>query len=288
MTGALTEFHVSDHLALTLGLVVYLLGAHLTRRVRVLRDWNIPEPVTGGLVASLAALALHEAAGLELSFDLASRDGLLVLFFAALGLNARLSDLAEGGRPLAILLALTLAFIILQDVAGLGVALAFGAPAGLGVLMGSAALIGGHGTAIAWAQEAASVTGVEATMELGVAMATLGLVAAALLGGPVARMLIEGRELSPDRPSEDLTVGVAYDEERSETITHHGVMRAMLALNIAVGLGYAASEAIAETGFRLPLFVRDNRFFIWFHFYSVRNQGLPDLAAWIYVACGAC
>ena len=26
----------------------------------------------------------------------------------------------------------------------------------------------------------------------------------------------------------------------------------------------------------------------WFHFYSVRNQGLPDLAAWIYVACGAC
>lgn len=255
MTGALAEYHVNDHLALTLGLVVYLLGAWLTRKVALLRDWNIPEPVTGGLIAALAVLAVHEAAGVEVSFELESRDSLLVLFFAAIGLNARIADLARGGRPLGMLLALTVAFILAQNVVGALAAVAFSVPLGAGVLMGSAALIGGHGTAIAWAPEIAETQGLSGAMELGVATATLGLVAAALLGGPVARLLIEGRGLTPAHPAEDLTVGVPFDEERTERITVHGVMRAMLALNVAVGLGFAVSEAIAETGFRLPLFV---------------------------------
>ncbi|MDF2234952.1 sodium/glutamate symporter [Albimonas sp. CAU 1670] len=244
-----------DHLALTMGLVTWLVGADLTRRVRLLRDWNIPEAVTGGLLASLVLLAAREGLGTEIAFEMETRDSLMVLFFAGIGLNARLADLVEGGRPLAILLALTVAYIALQDVLGVAVALAFGAPAGMGVLMGSAALIGGHGTAIAWAPEVAEATGAAGAAELGVAMATLGLVAAALVGGPVARFLIEGRNLMPSRPAEDLAVGVSYDEEVFERITLRGLMRALLALNVSVALGYVAAEAIEAAGFKLPLFV---------------------------------
>lgn len=247
--------HVPDHLSMTLGLVTWLVGADLTRRVRLLRDWNIPEAVTGGLAASLVLLGIRQILGTEIVFDMETRDALMVMFFAGIGLNARLPDLLEGGRPLAVLLALTVAFIALQDVLGLAVALVFGMPAGLGVLMGSAALIGGHGTAIAWAPEVAELTGSGGAAELGVTMATLGLVAAALIGGPIARFLIESRNLMPERPAEDLAVGVAYEDEVFERITLRGLMRALLAMNLSVALGYLAAEAIETTGFKLPVFV---------------------------------
>ena len=251
----LAQHTVPDNLALTFGLVVYLVGAHLTRRSRLLRDWNIPEAVTGGMAASLALLALREFAHIEIAFEMETRDSLMVMFFAGIGLNARLADLLEGGRPLAILLVLTLAFIFAQDAVGLGVALAFGESPSLGVLMGSAALIGGHGTAIAWSPTVGEQAGVAGAMELGVAMATLGLVVAAIMGGPIARFLIEKRNLMPERPAEDLAVGVAYDEEVFERISLQGLMRALLALNIAVALGYVAAQAIEAAGLQLPLFV---------------------------------
>ena len=106
------------------------------------------------------ALALFLATGIALEYDLATRDRLLVYFFTAIGVNARLSDLIQGGRPLAILLVLTLAYIVFQDVVGVGVALLIGQPPAMGILAGSASLIGGHGTSIAWAPEIAANHGV--------------------------------------------------------------------------------------------------------------------------------
>jgi len=44
---------------------------------------------------------------------------LLVIFFAAVGINARLSDLLAGGRALIVLCVLTTIFIFLQNVVGM-------------------------------------------------------------------------------------------------------------------------------------------------------------------------
>ena len=115
-----------------------------------LRNYNIPEPVSGGIAVALATYAGYVWLGVETVFDLSSRDELLVMFFTTIGLNARLSDLVAGGRMLVILLAMTTAFISLQNTIGLIGASLFGFPAPVGVLVGSASLIGGHGTAIAW------------------------------------------------------------------------------------------------------------------------------------------
>ncbi len=246
---------VPDFLALTLALVVYLVGADMTRRFEFLRDYNIPEPVAGGLLASVLIALIHAAFDLRVEFELETRDALLVTFFAGIGLNARVSDLLNGGKPLAILLALTVGFIVVQNAVGVAGAALFGLPSGAGVLLGSASLIGGHGTAIAWAPEIAATQELAGAMELGVAAATLGLIAAAVIGGPVAAFLIERRNLTPDRPTEELTVGIAHDEADQEPITHVAIMRALLAVNVSIALGWAASEAIAGTGFTLPLFV---------------------------------
>ncbi|WP_171206865.1 sodium/glutamate symporter [Ruegeria sp. HKCCA0235A] len=246
---------IPDFITATLGFAVYLLGARINSKVAVLRQFNIPEPVTGGLLASLVVLLLYLFANVELSFELQTRDALLVLFFAGIGLNARLSDLIAGGKPLLILLILTLVTIVAQNVIGAAGASLFGYPAQAGVLFGSAALIGGHGTAIAWAPEVASATGLDGATELGVAVATLGLVLAALVGGPIARLLVETRGLSPDRPDEEHTVGLPEETTAATEIDHVTIMRVLLHLNLAIILGYALGEAISAAGLKLPLFV---------------------------------
>ncbi|WP_170464276.1 sodium/glutamate symporter [Ruegeria arenilitoris] len=246
---------IPDFITATLGFAVYLFGALINAKVPLLRQFNIPEPVTGGLLASLFVLFLYLAFDIELSFELETRDALLVLFFAGIGLNARFSDLIAGGKPLLILLVLTLVTIIAQNVIGAAGASIFGYPAQAGVLFGSAALIGGHGTAIAWAPEVANATGLDGATELGVAVATLGLVLAALVGGPIARLLVESRGLTPDRPDEEHTVGLPEEESAMTAIDHMTIMRVLLHLNLAIILGYALGEAITAAGLKLPLFV---------------------------------
>lgn len=251
-----TAFVVPDFLTATLGFAVFLAGAETNARVEVLRRFNIPEPVTGGLAMALIVLAIYLVAGIEVSFQLATRDYLLVLFFAGIGLNARLSDLVAGGKPLAILSILTVLTIVAQNIIGAAGASLFGYPVKAGVLFGSASLIGGHGTAIAWAPDVAEQTGLVGAAELGVAVATLGLVLAALVGGPVAKHLVERFSLSPNRPDEGNTIGLPDDAAQGDAkIDHMTIMRVLLYLNVAIITGYVVHAALEVGGLKLPLFV---------------------------------
>ncbi len=245
---------VSNFVALTLGMVVYFVGARMTRRRRFLRDYNIPEPVSGGIFTALVIWAIYAFANVEIDFDLSARDTLLVIFFTTIGLNASFSDLIRGGKPLGILLVLTAVFIVVQNVVALvGVSL-FGLPSASSVLLGSAALIGGHGTAIAWAPNVAAL-GVEGAQELGIAAATLGLVLAALVGGPIAKFLIESRNLEPRDPDADPVVGLSHDDESSVRVDYVSFMRALLMINVAIIIGYVVHEQLSAAGLKLPLFV---------------------------------
>ncbi|WP_176082895.1 sodium/glutamate symporter [Martelella sp. HB161492] len=252
-----SQLVIPDFQALTIGMVVFFLGALLTRRIAFLRNFNIPEPVAGGLAVALVTWAIYGFFHVEISFTLDTRDELLVVFFTTIGLNARLSDLVSGGRLLAILLAVTLGFILVQNIVGLIGALAFGLPADIGVLLGSASLIGGHGTAIAWGPTIAEKTGFTAASEVGIAAATLGLVVASFLGGPLAKLLIERNRLTPatEAVSAEL-VGIGYeDRPEHRAINHVSLIRALLVTNIAIMLGYGLDGLIARTGVRLPAFV---------------------------------
>ena len=252
MEQDITTVTVESFVAYTIGIVVFFLGMRLNRRFAVLRAYNIPEPVTGGLTAALVTLALYAGFGIELSFDLQTRDRLLVYFFTAIGLNARFSDLLSGGRPLMTLLVLTLGFIVVQDVVGVAGAALVGLPKEVGLLAGSAALIGGHGTAIAWAPDFAA-RGVDSALEVGVAAATLGLVIASLIGGPIAKFLIERHKLSGG--DEAAVVGIAYEDEASERIHHTSIMAVILTIHVAIIIGWLLNQALTQAGFKLPLFV---------------------------------
>jgi ESS family glutamate:Na+ symporter len=256
MTGDALSF--DEFLSFNLAILVYFLGVRLNKKIAFLRHYNIPEPVSGGLLVALVALIVYLGLGKEIGFSLNSRDYLLYCFFTAIGLNARFSDLAKGGKPLLILLFLTVGYMLVQNVVGTGVAVALGFPAGFGLLGGTISLVGGHGTAIAWGPKLVNDYGVAGAVEIGAATATLGLIAASLLGGPVGNYLIErrGAKPDPDRPEEAPMIGIESDREADTSVTHTGLMRSILVLNIAIGLGVGLQEAlVAGVGLDLPVFV---------------------------------
>lgn len=245
---------VDDFLAYTIGIVVYFVGMRLTDRIAFLRNFNIPEPVTGGVLAALVGLVIFLTTGMEIEYDLETRDTLLVYFFTTIGLNARISDLLAGGRPLLVLLALTLGYIVLQDTIGVLAAQAIGQPAAVGILVGSASLIGGHGTAIAWAPDIAAEHGVPNALEIGVAAATLGLVMASLLGGPIAKFLL-ARHRPSEAETDGMIVGLSHEQEDTEQINHISIMAVILVIHIAAIIGFFLNQVLEEMGLKLPLFV---------------------------------
>ena len=172
----------------------------------------------------------YAVSGVEIAFDLAERDLLLVYFFVTIGINARLADLLKGGKPLAILLGLTIGYMIVQNLTGITIAGLFDFPAAMGLLGGSVSLIGGHGTAIAWAPRIAEDFGVTNAMEIGIACATFGLILASLMGGPIAKFLITRHKLTPDK-REAQDVGVS-DGQRKVGIDHLDFLDAILAIHL--------------------------------------------------------
>lgn len=249
-------FEAQGLLTFTIAILVYFLGAGLNGVIAPLRRWNIPEAVTGGLIAALATLVAYRVFGLAISFDLSARDMLLLYFFTGIGLNARLSDLATGGRPLAILLGLTVVYLLLQNAVAVGGAAVLDLPKGIAPLLGSVSLIGGHGTTIAWAPLISERFGLPNALEVGIASATLGLVIASLVGGPVAGLLINRFKLRSDEILPPM-VGLPDDDVGPDAgkVTYRNILSTLLVLNIVILIAYSLEGVVEKTGIKLPLFV---------------------------------
>ena len=239
--------------AVTLGIVVLFVGKRINDAVRFLREFSIPEPVTGGLLFSLLIALLYVATGVEVEFALGARDVLLVYFFTTIGINASLKDLLSGGKPLVILLVITIAYMFLQNLTGISVAALFGLSTPVGLLGSSVSLIGGHGTAIAWAPRIADDYGIGNAMEIGIACATFGLILASLMGGPIAKLLITRYDLKPAK-AEPLDVGIPEQQEKTG-IDHLDFLDAILAIHVCVIVGFLLNEELENLGLKLPLFV---------------------------------
>jgi glutamate:Na+ symporter, ESS family len=242
-------------LAVTTGIVVLFVGKALNRRFSVLREYNIPEPVTGGLLFATAFWLLYLASGYQVSFELTARDVLLVYFFTAIGINAHIGDLRAGGRPLVTLLASVAVFMLLQNGLGVAVSTIFGRPPEMGLLAGSVSLLGGHGTTIAWASTFAE-RGVDNALEIGILCATAGLVLGSVAGGPVARFLVERYRLqgvTGDAPE----VGVHYGEAQPG-IDYFSFLHSILAIHVCAVPGILVHQWLTSVGVKLPLFVRSS------------------------------
>ncbi|OBX76388.1 sodium/glutamate symporter [Moraxella atlantae] len=185
------EITVNGYFTLILATLVLLLGRFLVKRIKFLADFNIPEPVAGGLVAALIIYLLNLTLGYSFNFASGLQTAFMLMFFASIGLSADFTRLKSGGKPLVVFLVVVSTFIILQDLVGVILAKVVGLPPLLGLVAGSITLTGGHGTAGAWGAVFENKYGVAGATTLGIACATYGLVAGGLIGGPVAKRLIK-------------------------------------------------------------------------------------------------
>ncbi len=247
---------IESFLAVTIGIIVLFIGKRLNDTIGILREFSIPEPVTGGLLFSILLGVLYFASGVAVAFDLQARDILLVYFFTTIGINASARDLLAGGRPLLILLAVTIVFMFAQNLTGIGVAALFGLPAAVGITGGTVSLIGGHGTTIAWAPVITAQYGISNAMELGIASATLGLILASVMGGPIAKFLIKRHGLTPapQRVEEVQDIGLSETQKKAG-LGHLDFLSAILAIHLCIILGFLLNGVVADLGLKLPLFV---------------------------------
>jgi len=234
-------------------MVVLFAGRALVTKVGILQRFSIPAPVVGGgLVAILLAFG-DGLAGLKLSFNLALKDTLLLMFFTTVGLAADARMLAKGGVKLVVFLAISAVLIVAQNAVGLGIAFALDLHPVVGLLAGSVTLVGGHGTGAAYAGRLGETMNLQGAMELAMACATAGLVIGAILGGPITEYLIKRHKLSgPADPASEETV--AQPQEGDE-VTSRTLINTLFAVLACLAGGSLLVRLMEGSGVILPDFV---------------------------------
>ena len=238
-----------------LGIFVLFIGKYLNQKIDFLRKFNIPEPVTGGIVASLFFGLLY-LFGIDITFSAQAehyRGVLLVVFFTSIGLSTDFKSILKGGKVLLILSALAIGYIFLQNYLGIFIANMFGFSPATGLLAGSVALQGGHGNVVSWEPIISGEYGVKNAMEIGMIAATFGLILGGVLGGPVSKFMITKHNLKPDDDSDFVTIGKKHGQNL--VIDYNSALIVLLMLSLAMGLGIQMNKLIAHFGHNLPLFV---------------------------------
>ncbi len=244
---------LDDRETLIIAILVLFLGKKLNKEIPFLRHYNIPEPVTGGVIASLIFGAYYFIANQEIVFSLVNRDTFLIIFFTCIGLSAKVRNLLEGGKALGILLVCAVAYLFIQNFTGIAASKVLGLDPVLGLIGGSVSLSGGHGTTIAWSQTFVNQFGIPNASEIGIACATFGLIIGGIIGGPIAEFLIVRNKLQPSTPEEP-TVGIKH-ETTSLNVDYFGVLNSFLVIAISLGLGMGIDTFVTSIGIKLPLFV---------------------------------
>ncbi|MDG6240941.1 sodium/glutamate symporter [Glaesserella parasuis] len=181
--------------------LVLLLGKVFVNKIKFFQDFNIPEAVAGGLFIAGIIFCLYKFAGITFEFESSLRTAFMLAFFSSIGLSADFSRLKQGGIPLVIFLVIVSIFILVQNGVGVGLAMLLGIDPLVGLITGSITLTGGHGTGATWATVFAEKHGLAGAMEMAMASATFGLVAGGLVGGPLARRLINKMKITPSKHS---------------------------------------------------------------------------------------
>ena len=127
------------------------IGTWLKRRFPALDRLNIPASIVGGLLFSLAALAMRDRV-LNIEPDLILRDILMIAFFTTIGMGASVRLLKQGGFQVGLFFAFSAVIAVFQNVLGMAAAKLFGLNPLVGILAGSVALTGGPATALAFGQ----------------------------------------------------------------------------------------------------------------------------------------
>ena len=249
---------LNSYYTLIAATVVLLVGRVLVKRVRVLNDFNIPEPVVGGLIAALLVLVLHQFNGFSIQIEKGLQDGFMLMFFASIGLSADFSRLKAGGLPLILFTTVVAGFIVVQNIVGVSLATLLDLKPLTGLITGSVTLVGGHGTAAGWGQIFETDFGIQGAIALGMACATFGLVCGGLIGGPAARRLMKQVQVAGEESN--LMPHVTFEQpQHKRLITADNAIETLALFAVCLAsasyLSSFMAEHFSDSNFVIPTFV---------------------------------
>ncbi len=241
--------------SLAVAALVLLVGRGIIGRIEFLRKYAIPEPVVGGLLAALAIAALNSI-GIRFTFDTSMQPGLMLAFFATIGLGADARSLAKGGVPLMLFTLCVVGMLFMENVIGIGAARMMNIDPVLGLIAGSVTMAGGHGTGAAWGQRFVDVFGVNEAPALGLATATFGLVMGGVIGGPVAIRLIKRLQVQGLPLGVSDAAALPHDQaEAAGPFTAERLTTTILLIAASAAAGAALAQWTENAVFTLPTFV---------------------------------
>ncbi|HHF3489234.1 TPA: sodium/glutamate symporter [Haemophilus influenzae] len=251
------SYTFSTYETLALASLVLLLGYFLVKRISILKTFNIPEPVVGGFIVAIGLLIWHKIDGTSFNFDKNLQTTMMLVFFTSIGLSANFSRLIKGGKPLVVFLFIAALLIFGQNVIGIASSMALGIHPAYGLLAGSVTLTGGHGTGAAWADTFAHQFNLQGATEIAIACATFGLVFGGIIGGPVARFLLN-RQKQGENPENDEVDDIQEAFEHptyKRKITARSLIETIAMISVCLLIGQYLDVQTKGTALQLPTFV---------------------------------
>lgn len=256
-----TTYMIGELESFLIAIFVLFIGHSINRHVRVFRQYNIPEPIVGGLVVAAGVTFLHFQ-NISLDFSLSLQNTLMLMFFSTIGLSANYKLLLSGGKKVFIFLGVASVYIVIQNAVGVSLASLLGLDPIMGLIAGSITLSGGHGTGVAWSQTFAERYSIN-TLEFAMAAATFGLIMGGIIGGPVAQRLIGkhnlvsrygvGRKHHSEHPHL-----VTYDHLEEDQVTAKTILETLFVLLLCVAGSKWLTLWISQSGIawlKMPDFV---------------------------------
>jgi ESS family glutamate:Na+ symporter len=241
---------------LALATALFFVGQLIVARSEVLQRYSIPVPVVGGFLFAVVLALAGLVMPVQFTMDESLKDPLLLAFFATLGLGADVRSLARGGRKLVILLVLFVLLMVIQNAIGITMARLLDLHPLVGLLGGSISLIGGHGTAAAYAASFGETRNLQGAMELGMAAATAGLILGSLLSGPVAeRLMRRARARAVSAPGQAAAPETAPENPFVMPITAEQLLFVLLVCLTCIGAAHFVHQIMKDTGILLPDFL---------------------------------
>ncbi len=242
------EISLNVYYTIAIAILVLMLGDFIKRHVSVLRKFCIPTPVVGGVLFAIAITVLNVSGLCKISLDSSFNEFFSLLFYAGIGYTASWKLLKKGGPQVIVFLILSSILVVFQNGLGVVICKVMGVDPLVGLACGSIPMVGGNGTAAAWGPVLESA-GLDAGTTIATAAATFGLVAGALLGGPVGRYLIERNNLKPNPEAMDMKFG---SDEKKVPVDEKRMTAAAYQVLFTIGVGTLISVVLKKTGVEFP------------------------------------
>lgn len=239
-----------------LAIAVFMIGSYLNSKIKILEKYCIPAPVVGGLLVAIVLTGLRATGLAEVTLDTSLQGLFMLTFFTTVGLGASFALVKLGGKLLVIYWLACGFLALVQSAIGISLASLLNLDPLIGVMVGAVSMEGGHGAATAFGTTIEEL-GVEGALSIGLAAATVGLVAGGLIGGPIVKHLINKYDLkSTEQPDFASSKPNNPISSMAAPITSRVFMIQLFVIGFCMALGsYLGEWFTTVTDFALPGYV---------------------------------